>query len=529
MPYWFIIMLNISLRATELIIPERGLRGLSGSNPFPFDTVVAAERLTTSLGGPIRTKYSSLLKWRHWRSCPRTLLKLQLLKVWKASSNSSAMTAQSKNWLSFRKEESESLYGVDVLQLPKSGPIVSSVNYQVLFAEAVPMMMRSHNVEPMVPLSLGLPPLRKADNLTEAETRQALRRLHEFSYYPIPEVLELPSHDEDASAPDSGYVSENEVDEVYNADKALPMYLDPLERDFAVRWLTGFIGQAWEISLSDETRDQFVDAACSLLSHLNCTEGDGNAAGEDPGMTRRFRFSTGDGAKIFVVELYDTPMQTGEDHTDVGLQTWGASIALSHMFCKAPMDFNLTPSTLDSSTRIVELGAGTGLVSLVLASLLPSITNSLPSIVATDYHPTVLKNLQGNASSHGCKAEPTALVQVAHLDWCAPTRQPPLDVPANMIIAADVVYAAEHARWLRHCAAHILAPDGIFWLMVSIRPNGKFAGVCDSIEAIFAEQDMPAPDGCRHLEILNHQWIDKKHGIGRADEIGYKLFKIGWA
>ncbi|PTB63217.1 hypothetical protein BBK36DRAFT_1183256 [Trichoderma citrinoviride] len=388
--------------------------------------------------------------------------------------------------------------------------------------------MRSRDAEH--PLSLTLPPLKKSANLTEAETRQALRQLHEFSYYPVPEVLELEGSDksQDASAPDSGYASETDADEASKGEKAVPLYLDPIERDFALRWLTGFIGQAWEFPLSDDTRDEFVDAACSLLSHLTHTEDEGKQQDEDPGMTRRFVFSSGDGAKDLVIDLNDTPMQLGDDHEDVGLQTWGASIAFSQMFCNAPAKFLPSTKELGSTTRVVELGAGTGLVSLVLASVLSSIAASQPSIVATDYHPAVLKNLQRNAASHH-KPGSTALVQVAHLDWCAPTREPPLDVPADMIVAADVVYAAEHARWLRQCAAYLLAPDGVFWLMASIRPNGKFAGVCDSIEAIFAEQDTAAANVRGHLRILDHQWIDKKHNVGRADEIGYKLFRIGWA
>ncbi|KAK0757866.1 hypothetical protein N5P37_009158 [Trichoderma harzianum] len=379
---------------------------------------------------------------------------------------------------------------------------------------------------PLVPLSLSLPPLRKSTSLTEAQARQALRRLHEFTLYPIPPVLELgsTSHNQDASALDSGYASETEADEASKAGKAIPLYLDPIERDFAVRWLTAFIGQAWEFPLSDDIRDEFVDAACSLLSYFTSPEDDSNTPDEDPGMTRRFQFSTGNGAETFVVDLYDTPMQTGEDHTDVGLQTWGASIAFSQMFCTAPMDFLATTKALDSSTRIVELGAGTGLVSLVLASLLPTITDSLPSIVATDYHPTVLKNLEKNAASH-YKEGSTAMVQVAHLDWCAP----PLDVPADILVAADVVYAVEHARWLRNCAASLLTPDGVFWLMVSIRPNGKFAGVCDSIESIFTKPSLSDMNGSRYLEILDNRWIDKKDSVGRADEVGYKLFRIGWA
>ncbi|EHK46882.1 hypothetical protein TRIATDRAFT_298785 [Trichoderma atroviride IMI 206040] len=259
--------------------------------------------------------------------------------------------------------------------------------------------MRSRSVEPLIQ---RLPPLKRAASLTEAEARRALRCLHEFSYYPIPEVLgqEVPRKTTDAPVLDSGYVSENEADEIASENKAISLYL--------------------------------------------------------------------------------------------------------------------------------ELGAGTGLVSMVLASLLPSIADSLPSIVATDYHPTVLKNLERNAASLGSRTKPAASMQVAHLDWCAPTREPPLDVLADIVIAADVVYAAEHARWLRHCAAHILAPGGVFWLMVSIRPNGKFEGVCDSIEAIFAENNTATTDSCQHLRILSKQWIDKKHNIGRADEVGYRLFKIGW-
>ncbi|KAL6882155.1 putative methyltransferase domain-containing protein [Trichoderma longibrachiatum] len=388
--------------------------------------------------------------------------------------------------------------------------------------------MRSPDVER--PLSLSLPPLKRSAALTDEETRQALRQLHEFSYYPVPEVLELESSNnaQDAAAPDSGYASETDADEASKGEKAVPLYLDPIERDFAVRWLTGFIGQAWEFPLSDDTRDELVDAACSLLSHLTNTEDERKQQDEDPGMTRRFEFSSSDSTKSFVVDLNDTPMQLGDDHEDVGLQTWGASIAFSQMFCSAPTKFLPISKALGSTIRVIELGAGTGLVSLVLASVLSSIADSPPSIIATDYHPAVLKNLERNATSHH-KPGSAALVQVAHLDWCAPTREPPLDVPADMIVAADVVYAAEHARWLRHCAASLLTPAGVFWLMVSIRPNGKFAGVCDSIEAIFAEQDTTAANARGHLKILDQHWIDKKHNVGRADEIGYKLFRIGWA
>ncbi|POR32930.1 Putative S-adenosylmethionine-dependent methyltransferase [Tolypocladium paradoxum] len=327
--------------------------------------------------------------------------------------------------------------------------------------------------------------------------------------------------------PDSGYATEDDVDEF---DSAGPLCVDSVERDFAVRWLTGFIRRADELSLDKDTCERFVDDACSLLSHLNPKENDQKTLHDNPGMTRHFEFSfkNKEDQKV-TVEIFDMPMQTGEDHTDVGLQTWGASIALSERLGNAPESFGLERSTVDSTTRIIELGAGTGLVNLVLSSLLPCITDSWPSVIATDYHPAVLNNLKFNIASHVGKQGDTAPMQACHLDWSAPSRDPPLHLPADVLIAADVVYAPEHAKLLRDCAADLLAPNGVFWLMVSVRPNGKFAGIGDTVEAAFADKgSCTVARGGRRLAILDVEWIDRHDGVGRADEIGYKLFKIGW-
>ena len=31
------------------------------------------------------------------------------------------------------------------------------------------------------------------------------------------------------------------------------------------------------------------------------------------------------------------------------------------------------------------------------------------------------------------------------------------------------------------------------------------------------------------LTILDEEWIEKRPGVGRGDESGYRLFRIGWA
>lgn len=375
--------------------------------------------------------------------------------------------------------------------------------------------------------STSLPSLRELVTLTAAQVGDALRNLHGL-FCPLPTSLDFQTNNKrDLIAADSGYASEADGDD---EDQTATVRYDEFERNFAVRWLTGFIGRAYELSLEESISERFVDEACSILSYLTHEAEEETAQDEDLGMTREFSFSFKniEDDKINV-ELYDTPMQTGEDHTDVGLQTWGASIALSEKIAKSPESFRFSKGNHSSSSRIVELGAGTGLVSLFLSRLIPHITEARPTIIATDYHPTVLSNLQANIISHMCKTPEASPIQACHLDWSAPSREAPLDVPAEMLIAADVTYAPEHAVWLRDCASSLLSDDGVFWLMVSVRPNGKFAGISDTVEVAFQDKEKcTRPDG-KMLNIASVQRIEKKGAVGRADEVGYKLFKIVWS
>lgn len=380
---------------------------------------------------------------------------------------------------------------------------------------------------PKLPSS-SLPPLKEIAGLSATEIGLLLRDLHDL-FCPLPTTLDFQTDGKHALlAADSGYASETDVD---GSDVTEHIRADKLEREFTVRWLTGFIGRAFELSPNEDTAQRFVDEACAVLSYLANEADEGIADDDDLGMTREFQFALGNefGPKI-KVQLNDTPMQTGEDHTDVGLQTWGASIAVSDKISKDPAAFRINRGKLNSNSRIVELGAGTGLVSLFLSRLVPHLTESWPTILATDYHPTVLSNLQANIATHMAEEHDSAPVQACHLDWSAPSREAPLDVPADMMVAADVTYAPEHATWLRDCAKTLLADDGVFWLMVSVRPNGKFAGISDSVEKAFSDVDKCArPDDGRVLKIASVQRIEKRGSVGRADEIGYKLFEIIWS
>ncbi|KAI0835872.1 hypothetical protein F5Y06DRAFT_120798 [Hypoxylon sp. FL0890] len=394
----------------------------------------------------------------------------------------------------------------------------------------------------------SLPPLRSLTTLNGEQIFTALDNLNEL-YCPVSlsgavksQLEHGKAHNGQSAQPvDSGYVSEDDEDadgDEYDVDSECAIHAlraDIFERNYAIRWLTTLIARAEELLVDDEDeRERAVDKASYVLSSFTKSENEEDE--EDTGITRNFSFelaaSSASGSpepnessiqRKFTIDvrLHDAPQNT-TDHTDVGLQSWGASIVFSDMICASPARFGLTRATLGSSPRIVELGAGTGLVSLVLAKALPRLDVTEASLIATDYHSAVLANLQSNIKLT------EANVETCSLDWSAPNLEAPLDAPADVLVATDVIYAREHAMWLRDCATKMLAPGGVFWLLMTVRPNGRFEAVIDTVEAAFQGTSPKTPDG-RYLTILSQENVDKRRGIGRGDESGYKLFRIGWA
>lgn len=412
----------------------------------------------------------------------------------------------------------------------------------------------------LLPPTSSLPRLRcsSPDDLTLDRIDRALYDLRDI-YCPLPRAAAfrkpslLPSQTEYLTTPDtiissassgtstpqpvdSGYASGDEqeadfCDAVTDQDHVAELRQDPYERQFAVRWLTTLIARADELLvLADEDDQQRVidDASYILASFSSATD-----AEEDEGsgaIEREFCFARGGNADDKIaVRLTDGTPATGTDHTDVGLQSWGASIVVSDLMCSSPERFDLTVEKLGREPRIVELGAGTGLVGITMAKLLPRLGVSGAIVVATDYHPAVLENLHNNILANFAEQN-TLPVETCLLDWSSPCFDPPLHVAADMLIATDVVYAPEHAAWLRDCAAKMLSRDGVFWLIASVRPNGRFEGVTNTVEASFADiKDCPkSEDGKMALRILEKERLEKRKGVGRGDEIGYKVFRIGW-
>ncbi|KAF8903542.1 S-adenosyl-L-methionine-dependent methyltransferase [Mucidula mucida] len=349
--------------------------------------------------------------------------------------------------------------------------------------------MAIDNYPPITPPSGFLPPLARLRTCTTETVLVALANLREFCWpLPVP-VRKSDTLIHDVLVPDSGYASAEEDED---DDDDGNIHLDPFERDFAIRWITGFIARSDVWAEEDEARTVLVDEAAQILLLFAADPG----AEEECAIVRSFHFPND-----VHVELNDAPLSTS-DHTSVGLQSWASSILLAERMCAAPSDFHLRG-------RILELGAGTGMLSIAVAKLLPAI------IVATDYHPDVLFNLQANVATNKSN------VIVQKFDWETPSYEAPLDRPFEVILAADVIYHVEHAAWIRNCVERLLAKDGVFWLMIPVRSTGRHEGMTCTVDAVFPQAD-------RGLVIIDRAEVQRQGGVGRADEGGYKLFKIGW-
>ncbi|CCM02254.1 uncharacterized protein FIBRA_04337 [Fibroporia radiculosa] len=403
-------------------------------------------------------------------------------------------------------------------------------------------MSRRHSSRPSPP-TVALPPLFQLARCSLEQITKALDNLCAI-YIDTPSLVltksSLPGHlhqhrIHDTSVPDSGYASaeEDEDDdddfrdaEPYDVDILLS---DTFEREYAIRWLTGFTARsdAWVLSVDSEAdaRAALVDTAASILASLSGDE-------EEQPLTRKFMFPTVAGEVD--VELNDAPLLS-EDHTSVGLQSWASSILLAERICASPEAFALTASDA-RMPRVLELGAGTGLLSIVSAKVLQrqsSEPRMRPCVIATDYHPSVLSNLRSNVDTNFVHPFPVA---VQSLDWQQPTYDGELERPFDVILAADVIYHPEHARWIKNCVEHTLVrPDdvvrgGLLWLIIPLRRTGRHEGMSNTVEEVFPHVSTIGRRVTKVLElaILRVEELERHAGVGRADEGGYKLYEIGW-
>ncbi|WWC88301.1 uncharacterized protein L201_003209 [Kwoniella dendrophila CBS 6074] len=270
------------------------------------------------------------------------------------------------------------------------------------------------------------------------------------------------------------------------------------------------------------------------------------------------------GKPVLPILLHDAPMG---DHLSVGVQTWGSAILLGRKLALNPQDYGLfLPSdqliSKENGIRVLELGAGTGLLSILCRKLLDlkSIHDNKPTekglIVATDFLDSVLDNLkicvdlnvssnptldtnvtQNNINEH------EQGIHIAKLDWTtfplfmesnftentneemskfiknAKTNE---IKPFDLVLASDCVYDETHAKLLRQVASWTLKlPDengengGTFHILSPLRPT--FAPELESIDIHFPPLSTYKPLSERQKAASRTSQVDldlKGEGLG---------------
>ncbi|KAG1747660.1 S-adenosyl-L-methionine-dependent methyltransferase [Suillus lakei] len=383
-----------------------------------------------------------------------------------------------------------------------------------------------------------LPPLSILSTHTTASMQDALQDLKDL-YFPTAPLPPKRTRSINArtgrlnhsdGVPDSGYASEEDEAELEGDLESEAEGLDPdvlradeLERNFAIKWLTGLIKRSdiWMHALDsaaeqeEHIRLSIIEEASKLLA---CFAGDKEQ--EEDALTRQFVFPFGAGGKPITIELNDAPLAP-TDHTSVGLQSWASAIIFAERICADPARYMSIPQGA-TSLRVLELGAGTGLLSIATARLLDRMAVDA-NIVATDYHSAVLHNLLQNVQTNNVS------VQIESLDW---SRPPPLE-PYDVILGADVVYHPEHAKWIKNCVEKVLKKGGVFWLIIAMRSSGRHDGLWETVDDVFSDggRGFSRNEGCggeMKLAVVQKEDMGRREGIGRADEVGYRLFEIRW-
>lgn len=400
----------------------------------------------------------------------------------------------------------------------------------------------------------------------------------------------------------------------HDNDDVQRVQFDAFERTYAIRWLTALIVQL-EVrsSLTPTTTPTPIDTDTDIRSssdpNLRAVDTDtliqqaasllATYAGVSaaPKLHRRFSFQSpmidSDShvqitTRTIHVDLTDIPLDN-HDYASVGAQTWGGACVLAEMIAERPNQFGLGCGTTGARwsidgdglntnllnvgrargrpLRILELGAGTGLVGLTVAKLLQassSCKNPDPNptlrpratIILTDFYPAVLTNLQSNIDANFSTTPTndtdhhTAIVVHTHpLDWSSfsqttltETLPIPdiLSTPFDLVFGADIIYEAQHAIWICDCLTSLLSyPDGsnedpIFHLVIPLRPTHTFES--STVEEVFGFKDRGSEGSQRELRILSRESIVcEAYGDGGRsersrtdDDVEYVYYQIGW-
>lgn len=230
-------------------------------------------------------------------------------------------------------------------------------------------------------------------------------------------------------------------------------------------FLTKIIAYPFENYTEDE-RDDIYDLASYVMTASSAPAMKGNTT----------RLVELDGLEKSIL-LYEPALT--EDK--VGNITWGAS----HELAKQIVNNNAKKWLSKTEIPILELGAGTGLVTIVLGLL-------KYRVVSTDL-PEIIDNLKKNVELNQLeciKLQDTesivnnSLIHLTSLDWRSPyeflSRTSCLG-GYPIVILSDPVYSSQHPFWVRDTVKAVLSRDPASKLVFMIGRRDRFQDVRDNL------------------------------------------------
>lgn len=204
-------------------------------------------------------------------------------------------------------------------------------------------------------------------------------------------------------------------------------------------WLTNIIAN--DLSWIDGPNREIIYKQSSLRMAENC----GRMA--QPELIRNIKLEGMETWSIPYIKLKE-PSLTNDN---LGLKTWGSSLVLGQRLLKSQ-------NLLHLELPILELGAGTGLVGILLCLL------GYNDVFLTDLSP-ILPNLLDNLELNN------VTTKVDLLDWSdhASFLNKYGPIKFNTIILSDPIYSEHHPQWVFNTLTQFLAPKGHVILQVPLR------------------------------------------------------------
>lgn len=141
---------------------------------------------------------------------------------------------------------------------------------------------------------------------------------------------------------------------------------------------------------------------------------------------------------------------------------------------------SLSPNNRDPNIRVIELGAGTGLVGLAFAALFPVHVHltDLPDIV-----PNLQSNVTANESNPSTKFRGTT--SVGEFDWSdLPSHQNGVHTAGyNIVLAADPLYTPQHPAWLVEAIEFVLKKDTEARVVIELPLRDAYASEVDEFKS----------------------------------------------